>query len=80
MKFWKQPEEKAWISVIVDGRCIQTCEDSARLDKERKRLFGMAGIHFVAATLEQLIKVNARTVIPKRIVDKMDMLARVARR
>lgn len=71
MNYWKEPKAKAWFSFIVDGKCISTNEDSAKIQKEISRLSGLIGVKVVVATKEQLIKVNAKTITPKRILYKM---------
>ena len=74
MKHWKQPLEKIWYSFIVDSKRIATLEDSPKVQKEIKRINKLAGIEVVAASEQDLTRVNAKTVIPKRITDKMKSL------
>ena len=80
MRYWKQPKEKVWFSLVVDGKTISTVEDSRKLDKDRKRLDKLSGIIFRMATLDELVKVNARTFIPQRIIDKMESFSKNQRK
>ena len=77
MKHWKQPLEKNWYSFLADGKRVGTLEDSPKVQKEIKRIKKLAGIEIVTASNEDLMKVNAKTVIPKRITDKMEKLYQV---
>lgn len=72
---WKQPKEKEWFSFIVDGKCVATLPQSAAVDWEKSRLCRLIGIQVRSATPRQLIKVNALTVLPKRILRKMQVMA-----
>jgi hypothetical protein len=75
MKHWKQPDEKQWYSIIVDGKRIATIEDSNSCQKEIKRLKALSGIEVRPANAEELIKVKAKTSIPRRIINKMMQLS-----
>ncbi|MBU1417381.1 MAG: hypothetical protein KKI15_02730 [Proteobacteria bacterium] len=75
MSLWKEPEPKRWYSFVVDGKCIATVEECAAVEKEMKRLSGLAGVQIGLATDEQLIHAKALTRLPKRITDKMEMAA-----
>jgi hypothetical protein len=76
-KHWKSPSEKKWFSVIVDGRRIDTQEESSAFEKEVQRIKKLAGVNVVEALPEHLMKVRAHTKLPKRIYEKMEMLARL---
>ncbi len=65
-----------WWSFIADGRLVSTQEESARTNKEIIRLRGLAGISIQPATDSDLIKINAKTLLPKRITDKMSQAAK----
>jgi len=76
MKHWKQPLEKNWYSIIIDGKRISTLEDSPKVQKEIKRINKLIGIEIVIASNKDLANVNAKTVIPKRIIDKMAQMCK----
>ena len=76
MAIWKQPEEKKWWSFIADGRCLDTLQECAEVYREKMRLRDLIGVSVEPATSEQLIKVNAKTVLYKRITKKMSEAAK----
>jgi hypothetical protein len=76
---WKEPKEKNWYTFLANGKLIGICEDCNVMQKEISRVSGLAGVIVRPATKKELIKVNAKTVLPKRIINKMEYLARNAR-
>jgi predicted acetyltransferase len=74
MKYWKEPVEKAWFSFFADGKRVGTVEDSAKCQKEIRRLRGLAGIQVVEASSADMVKAGATTALPKRIINKMQSL------
>jgi len=76
MSLWKEPKQKKWWSFIADGRCLGTLQECAEVYREKMRLRGLFDVSVVPATEGQLIKANAKTVLPKRITKKMHEAAR----
>jgi hypothetical protein len=70
--FWKSPEEKPCFMFIADGQLLACLEDNATTRKVKKRLENLVGVSVLPASPEALIKFNAKTSIPKRILKNMD--------
>ena len=71
IKWWKSPDQKKWYQIACDGQLLTCLEDSARTQKEIKRLKSLKGIEIAPATAKSLIKFNCKTNIPLRIQQKM---------
>jgi len=71
-KYWKEPKEKIYYSFFVEGKRIDTVADCASTQKEKARLEALHGIEVRKATPEELISINAFTILPKRIIGKMN--------
>jgi len=76
VKYWPEQSQKFWYAFVVDGRCIGIVQESAKAEKEKKRLENLCGIQVRKATPNELIKFNAKTAIPTRIVKIMQAKAR----
>lgn len=72
--YWRPPCESPWWTFIVDGKVVATVEETATVNRERKRLKGLRGIEIVPASAEQMIQANASTTLPKRITRRMSQL------
>jgi hypothetical protein len=70
-KYWPEQKQKSWFVVVVDGRSIGLIEEGKFLDKERKRLSGLIGIYIRKALPADLIKFNAKTILPSKILTVM---------
>lgn len=57
--------------IIVDGKNLGILYESARTQKELKRLKGLKGIEIKEASFEALRTFNAKTKLPERIYLKM---------
>ncbi len=79
MKYWPEQSQKAWYAFIVDGSCIGIAQESAKTEKEKSRLENLRGIQARRATPGELIKFNAKTDLPHRIVRVMQSKARLFR-
>ena len=75
MRLWKEPDEKQWYTVVVDGKTIATIEDSNKFQKDVKRIRNLSGIIVRPATEHEMIKVNAKTMLPDKIISKMEHMA-----
>ena len=77
-KHWQSPDEKKWIEVHADGKLLGILEEGGAFEHEKARLTGLFGITIKDATPEALAKYGAKTVLPKRITNKMRRLAEKA--
>ena len=63
-------KEKCWWEVEVDGKVIGILEESRTTEVELTRWKNLIGVQVRPASHESLIKYNAKTVIPKNLIDK----------
>lgn len=72
-------KEKRWYVFIADGKMVDCLEESAKCKVEIKRLRGLHGIEIYDASPDDLIAVNAKTLLTKGQVNKMKQAAMVIR-
>lgn len=74
-KYWPEQKQKSWYAVVVDVLCIGIAQEGKALERDRKRLRGLCGIIIRPANSSELMKFNAKTVLPSRILTLMSIHA-----